>query len=108
MNDGIPSVAELHAAAVRHHEKLVGLDVEAACDAATAESGLVIVTSGETAFDTDEAELLFDAVEQRIWRCRATTQRLLAWLTDEAVQQIHADELPDVQPLEGSDIGVPE
>jgi hypothetical protein len=66
--------------------------------AAEAGARLVIVAAAAPSFEPPDAELLLDGDEQRIWVCPASPDRLIAWLADEAVIAVSADEQPEIRP----------
>ncbi|TVS16864.1 MAG: hypothetical protein EA424_13580 [Planctomycetaceae bacterium] len=77
--------------------KLHGLTVDDARDAAGQGVPLIVVADLRRRFDGEADALLFQDDQHRIWNCRASRERLAAWLEDEMVTAICADQLPDVR-----------
>ncbi len=91
------SAKPLDTALRQHQAKLQGLSESEVRQAADRGATLVVVASVARSFDAEEAELLLDEGERRIWVCQASCDRLLAWLADDQVIAVCADELPDVR-----------
>ena len=80
-----------------YRTKLHGLTVDDARDAAAQGTPLVVVAAVSRRFEAEADALLFQDDQHCVWSCRASREQLAAWLEDEMVTAICADQLPDVR-----------